>query len=412
MKLFTFTAETPAAALSKAQNACGSEALVVSTKQIQKKGLGRGSLYEIVIAIDDAKENENTEQTNEQDLVNEEDVIVNISKKAQDRAKQDTVKTTTSSVKPVQLQKEDNQELSSLKSELSSLHDKIKLLQDMLWEDTKSDRKGLIIPPEFAEIYKIAKQSGMSAKHLEQIMSSTLEHMPSSMKDSPKIIKRYFQILLKKMITIKKESITKESTKIFMLVGPTGVGKTTTLAKLAARFSFLEHKYTVGLITLDTYRIAAVEQLHQYARMMKLPLHDVIDVVDFKRALESLSYCDLILIDTVGSSQFDREKILKLSEFLSQTNYDIDVELVISAATKLEDLNDIYENFSFLNIDSIIVTKLDETKSVGSVFSFVSESKKPLSYFSIGQEVPDDIVPADSDLLVKRILKGYDKAKA
>ena len=97
-----------------------------------------------------------------------------------------------------------------------------------------------------------------------------------------------------------------------MLVGPTGVGKTTTLAKLAARFAYgNEKRYKTGIITLDTYRIGAVEQLFQYAKMMKLPILDVIEVEDFQNAIKQLSYCDVILIDTTGNSQYDKEKLEK-----------------------------------------------------------------------------------------------------
>ena len=165
-----------------------------------------------------------------------------------------------------------------------------------------------IMPPEFAEIYKLAKQSGMDETDLNKIMQSTITYMPSQMKNSQTTIKKYFQVLLKKMIRIKtEEEFSKKDQKIMMFVGPTGVGKTTSLAKLAARFSFLDYKYKVGIITLDTYRIGALEQLFQYAKTMKLPIEDVLDSSDFKKALDTFAYCDLILIDTAGSSQFDQK---------------------------------------------------------------------------------------------------------
>ena len=215
-------------------------------------------------------------------------------------------------------------------------------------------------------------------------------------------------MLLKKMLGVRVErEIPKGNKKIVMLVGPTGVGKTTTLAKLAARFSFIQYHYKVGIITLDTYRIGALEQLFQYAKMMKLPFEDVVDTHDFQKALDALSYCDLILIDTVGASQFDREKLVKISNFLDASDRSIDVNLVVSASTKLEDLRDIHANFSFLNLDTMIVTKFDETKGFGNIFSLSSETSLPLSYFSLGQEVPDDIIPASSDFLVDCIFKGY-----
>ncbi len=143
--------------------------------------------------------------------------------------------------------------------------------------------------------------------------------------------------------------------------------------------------------------------------MLKLPIEDVTDSIDFERALESLRHCDLILIDTAGSSPKDKEKITKIANFIKQTDRKIDVNLVLSASAKLEDLNDAYKSFSFLNIDTLVITKLDETQSFGNIFSLILDSKKPTSYFSTGQEVPDDIKMATGDFLVDCLFDGFTK---
>jgi len=200
--------------------------------------------------------------------------------------------------------------------------------------------------------------------------------------------------------------------KIMMLVGPTGVGKTTTLAKLAARFAYGEGKRAkTGIITLDTYRIGAVEQLFQYAKMMKLPILDVIEADDFKNALKQLNHCDVILIDTTGSSQYDKEKLARLETFLKRSDAEIDVNLVLSAGSKVEDLLEVYNSFSFLDVDTFIFTKFDETKIFGNVFSLVYETGKPVSFLCLGQEVPDDIMAARSEFLVDCVLQGFSKDK-
>jgi flagellar biosynthesis protein FlhF len=211
------------------------------------------------------------------------------------------------------------------------------------------------------------------------------------------------------MVPVRHErEVPRGSKKLIMFVGPTGVGKTTTIAKLAARFSYIKEKRDkVGIITLDTYRIGAVEQLFQYAKMMKLPIEDVVDPADFNSALQSLSHCNVILIDTVGSSQYDKDKLAKLNQFVKNSEYEIDVNLVLSAGSKLEDLKEIYKNFSFLNIDTLVFTKFDETKAFGTVFSLIHDIDRPVSYFSVGQEVPDDIVVANSDFLVECMLNGF-----
>lgn len=409
MKLYTFTGENPAIALQKAQNTCGKDALVVSTKQLQKKSLTQAPLYEVVVAVQEQKEEVPTRDKPEKKRVSfDNDVILDISTRAKELSTQIKKEQTPAPATQAQTTAIASEDFEKLQRDLKTLNDKLSNLQEVLWDDKKEKRANLIIPPEFAGIYNASKKSGMSQMHLDDIMKSTLEHMPAYMKNAPETIERYFQVLLKKMLGVRIErEIPKGNKKIIMLVGPTGVGKTTTLAKLAARFSFIEHRYKVGIITLDTYRIGALEQLFQYAKMMKLPFEDVVDTQDFQKALDTLSYCDLILIDTVGASQFDREKLLKISKFLDASDRSIDVNLVVSASTKLEDLRDIHANFSFLDLDTMIVTKFDETKGFGNIFSLTSETSLPLSYFSLGQEVPDDIIPASSDFLVDCIFKGY-----
>ncbi len=410
MKFLTFSGETPAEALKAAQLECGENALVVSTKQIRKKTINSSSLYEVVVAIEDVKEEKKEEKKQKKST---EDVLLNISEAAKQISK--IAKVTEENLTPDSSRKavyepKAADELNDIKEEITKLADKIKLIQNMFWEERAPQRNNLQIPPEFSEIYKLAKQSDMSKDHLDDIMNLTLEHMPLRMRSNSETVKRYFQVLLRKLIPVRVESeINKRSKRVMMFVGPTGVGKTTTIAKLAARYSYINDKRSkVGIITLDTYRIGAVEQLFQYAKMMRLPIEDVVDPDDFNDALNSLSHCDVILIDTVGSSQYDRQKLTKLNEFIKKSEFDIDVNLVLSAGTKLEDLREIYKSFSFLDIDTLIFTKFDETKAFGTVFSLIYDTNRPVSYFSIGQEVPDDIVAASSDFLVDCILEGFE----
>jgi len=431
MKILTFSGRTPSEALKKAKMEIGDEGMLIETKEVQKKALGREGLYEIVIGIDEdmipsAYKNKRTKKplSKQEPLKNEsKDVLYDISNAARQISEISKVvddplkpymepasKTTSASHATIE-----PQELKEIKAEINKLTDKVKIIQNMFWDEKAPDLEKQI-PPEFAEIYRLASQSGMNKEHLDMLMQITLEHMPLKMRENSTTVKRYFQTILRKMVPLRRETTpTAGAKKVIMLVGPTGVGKTTSIAKLAARYSYLmDKKYKVGLVVLDTYRIGAVEQLMQYARMMKLGIETVVDPPEFSSALESLRYCDYILIDTMGSSPYDKNKIEKIYECLdaNTTEYNVDVVLVMPSSIKYEDLKVTYENFSSLGIDTLMFTKLDETRGFGNIFSLAYETKKPISYFSVGQEVPEDLVTASSDFLVECLLHGFNRSKA
>jgi flagellar biosynthesis protein FlhF len=422
MKILTFTGRTPSEALKKARLDPNYENMLhIDTKEIQKKSLGREALYEIVMGIESDTLHSTYEKTSTipkdgRPLTQKSaDVLYDISYAAQQISKIADVRDPLYEYQEPKSQATfEPKELKEIKAEIAKLGDKVKIIQNMFW-DEKSPELESHIPSEFAEIYRLAYQSGMNRDHLDAIMRMTLEHMPFRMRENSATIKRYFQTLLRKMVPVRLESMPSVGNKkVVMLVGPTGVGKTTSVAKLAARYSYLmQKKYKVGLVVLDTYRIGAVEQLMQYARMMKLGIETVVDPIDFASALESLRYCDYILIDTMGSSPYDKTKIEKIYECLegNDTKYNIDVVLVMPSSIKYEDLKATYENFSTLNVDTLMFTKLDETRGFGNIFSLAYETKKPISYFSVGQEVPEDLVCASSDFLVECLLNGFNRSK-
>lgn len=212
------------------------------------------------------------------------------------------------------------------------------------------------------------------------------------------------------VLQVQKETL--HDPKIMMLVGPTGVGKTTTIAKLAARYAFLmDRPYKVALLNLDSYKVGAYEQLAHYADIMQIEHLTVENTEAFKDALEQVQAYDIVLVDTAGMSPYDTQKFIKAVEFVqSEAPRKIEVSLVLSATVKYEDMNDIYNNFSFLNLDSLIITKFDETKHFGTLLNFMLLYKKPMSYFSVGQEVPDDLMPASKEYLLERFIGDLDEA--
>lgn len=195
---------------------------------------------------------------------------------------------------------------------------------------------------------------------------------------------------------------------VVVLIGPTGVGKTTTIAKLAANFALFEGK-SVGLITIDTYRIAAVEQLKTYAEIINLPIEVVYTVGEFKKALSKLGDKDLILVDTAGRSQKNKHHIKELKQFLAGRNPD-ETHLVLSANTKLDDLLETAEAFQEISFNRLIITKLDETSELDNIIEFLEKIKIPISYVTTGQSVPEDIEVAVSDVFKRFLDREYSHA--
>jgi flagellar biosynthesis protein FlhF len=195
-----------------------------------------------------------------------------------------------------------------------------------------------------------------------------------------------------------------ETPKIVAFVGPTGVGKTTSIAKLAAHYA-LQQKCSVGLITVDTFRIAAVEQLRTYAEIMDLPLQVVSSPRDMREAVDRLSDCDLILLDTAGRSPRDEVRMAELRMLLAEAGAQ-EVVLVLSATAGLESCQSASTAFSRVRVTSLLLTKIDEAVSLATLVPVLCNPHLPLSYVTDGQHVPDDIRVAIPRELAQRILQG------
>ena len=206
-----------------------------------------------------------------------------------------------------------------------------------------------------------------------------------------------FKEIIKKDIEISTEELKGN----VVLIGPTGVGKTTTIAKLAGRLALIEKK-SVGLITIDTYRIGAVEQLKTYAEIMNIPFKVVITTKEMQEAVNSMKDCDVVLIDTTGRISKNTMQLSELRAFVENAKAD-SISLVISATTKNKDIKTIVNGYSDLGFDNIIVTKLDETTSYGALYNIKRIANKPFKFITIGQNVPDDIKIPDKEYITKVI---------
>ncbi len=196
--------------------------------------------------------------------------------------------------------------------------------------------------------------------------------------------------------------VTPGQRRLVALVGPTGVGKTTTIAKLAGNFH-LRDRRRVGLITVDTYRIAAVEQLRTYADIIDLPMEVVSTPREMRQAVQRLSDLDLILMDTAGRSPRDEVKIQELKSMLVEAEAD-EVHLVLSSVNSVENLKKTAKQFADVGVTSLLLTKLDEATGLGNLIPLLRSCGLPLSYVTNGQNVPDDIEPADRRRLTRTML--------
>jgi flagellar biosynthesis protein FlhF len=222
-------------------------------------------------------------------------------------------------------------------------------------------------------------------------------------KDKYKIEKSLKDLIKSRIITagpIKKGN----KKKIVMFIGPTGVGKTTTMAKLGAINSLREGK-KVSFITIDNYRIAATEQLKKYAEIMRIPIHVISDQRHFKEVIAK-DKSDIIMVDTSGRSHNNELKISEIKSFADNVEYDFEKILCVSANTKKGDLKEIFKAFDVMKFDSVIITKVDETSFIGNVIDIADKYNKPISYFTDGQEVPNDIHIANSEEIAGMIIRN------
>lgn len=219
-------------------------------------------------------------------------------------------------------------------------------------------------------------------------------------------IEQVFLEIIEQLFEEGKAIETGSSSSLITLVGPTGVGKTTTIAKLAAARVF-QQRQKVGLLTTDTYRIAAVEQLKTYAGILNIPLEVVANPDDLQKSMEALKGCQMVFMDSAGRNYLEDEYIEEINTYL---HYDAPQEnyLVLSMTTRWRDMRKIVDQMKSVPVDKLILTKWDETSCYGVALNMVYHYPYPLSYLSFGQGVPQDIMLADPLFMAKKIL-GVDE---
>ncbi len=241
---------------------------------------------------------------------------------------------------------------------------------------------------------------------IPELVTELLQEISGYLSEEIRLPDEVAGLFLRKSLRKRLKTLPEKGAPVQIFVGPTGVGKTTTLAKLAARYALYQGE-NVGIITIDHYRIGALEQLRTYSEITGLPLEVVMTPKDLRQAIEKFSRCQRILIDTAGRSTLNISHIKELAGYL-QNLPPAEIFLVISATTKTRDLKLITDNFRCMNYNRLIFTKLDETGTYGLLLNGIHYTKLPVIYMTMGQSVPDDICLADADKIAALLLGEED----
>ena len=358
MKVKRFTGESTTDVMNKVKQELGTEAIILHTRTIKKPkffGLVKKIEVEVIAALDDVEKK--PDKTNEID--------------------------------------------SKLDSEMKKLNDYMKYIIDNT-EIKKREEDKPQISEKLLEFIDILKKNGVKEEVAIDIINNIDKQVNLEDKD-PKDVRDIVKYNIKAYLEEAQPINTTDGQKIVFFMGPTGVGKTTTIAKLASKFKLNERK-EIGLITADTYRIAAVEQLRIYADILNLPVEVIYEIKEIYESLSKFKDKDVVFIDTAGRSHKNVQQMEELKQLIN-TVKNKEVFLVVNIGTDIENIKSIVAQYDFVDDFRIIFTKADESEKLGNILNAKFYIDKKLSYITNGQNVPDDIEVVNSDK-ISEILIG------
>lgn len=409
MKIKKYLARDFKSAIKQAQEEMGNEAIILHTRQLKKNrffGFLSPNNVEITVAVDDSlKVNTDLKRGKKTLRMSPEAGEHNPIKTAEPRVLQ--------SVEPKPIKPTEQRNIQPASHELGLKDEDSLLLELQQMKDMMADIKlrmqevGAIkgISDQAQYFYQTLISNNVNQDIAISIINNIESKLPvQKMEDETWVRDICINVLQDYISDISPIKVTPgEKGHVVFMVGPTGVGKTTTIAKLAANMTFLEKK-SVALITLDTYRVSAAEQLRTFAEIIGIPISVVFNAEDFKEAVQEYQDTDIIFVDTAGRSPRNPQQMQELKGYLNIARPDETI-LVLSVTTHSQDLIQIYRQFAPMKIDKVIFTKLDETYSYGQILNTMHEINKPVAYLTMGQNVPDDIEVPDPLYLASMLLR-------
>lgn len=417
MKIKKYRADSIKNALQKVRDELGGDAVILKTKKVPQDGLmgvvGKTEV-EVTAAIDyDLDKNKSVKVKAPSNKKKKMDKLINKNKKNVSKHKfsknYDNINNFKESNKGKPLSKkknnikinnnnykESNDNFQKIEDEIYSLKKDFENLKSTILLKNKIDLKG-IYKDIFIELINNDVEEHIAYQILDKVKNRT------NASQSKNEIYNEIKNILKDLINISKGISVKHKGYVVAFIGPTCVGKTTTLSKLAANAVIYQEK-NVGIMSVDTYRLGAVEQLKSFTNILNLDLKIAMEKNDISKILDDYSKKDIIFIDTIGRSPGDVRTMERLGSYLKMIKPD-EVYLVLSATSKIKDIYETIKKFNVHKIDKLIFTKLDETTTYGFLLSVGINVKRPLAYLTNGQSIPEDIFAANSRYLINKILR-------
>ena len=376
MKIKRIQARDNQEALLKVKMELGPDAVIIHQRKIKPKGF-LGFFKKPIIEVVAAREDKPVTST---------------------RIGETTTATQSGDNRDKQQDGESRIAFSSMEEELKS----IRIILNQLVQQKGNDVVDGQPPIEESLMELILKENDMDPDVIEKLLHDCQVplHQDANSQIDERTVRENMRQCIKNNVNIQPYD---PKQKVIVFVGPTGVGKTTTIAKLAARATLNEGK-KVGLISADTYRIAAVEQLRTYSDILNIPLKVIYQPDEVIDAISQLNHLDLILVDTAGRSHRDNQQINELKRLLDKIQQK-EIYLLLSCTTRQQDIRDILEKYRFLDDYKIIITKVDEASAFGTLINVPILTEKSISFMTTGQSVPDDIEVVTVDKIMSLLIK-------